>query len=64
MKKKHKEQFTGLLIEFTQSDLGKLVMKMDPKHHVIGLVGWLLEEKRIILNKEHHEKSNDNILSR
>ena len=56
MKKKYKEQLTGLLIEFTQSDMGKLVMTMDPKHHVIGLVGWLLEEKRIILYKEQHDQ--------
>jgi len=52
MKKKHKEELEGLLIEFTQSDTGKLVMKMDSKFHVVGMVQWLLEEKRIILNKE------------
>jgi len=52
MLKKHKEELEGLLIEFTQSDIGKLVMKMESKFHVVGMVQWLLEEKRIILNKE------------
>jgi hypothetical protein len=50
MLKKHKEEFEELLIEFTLSDTGKLVMKMDSKFHVAGMVQWLLEEKRIILN--------------
>tara|TARA_Y100000310_G_scaffold174748_1_gene174890 strand:- start:675 stop:848 length:174 start_codon:yes stop_codon:yes gene_type:complete len=50
MLKKHKEELEGLLIEFTMSDTGKLVMKMDSKFHVVGMVQWLLEEKRIILN--------------
>jgi len=64
MKKKHKEQLTGLIIEFCQSNTGKLVMKMESGFQIVGMVQWLLEEERIILNKEQHEKSNDNILSR
>ena len=52
MLKKHKEELEGLLIEFTLSDIGKSVMKMESKFHVVGMVQWLLEEKRIILNKE------------
>ena len=50
MKKKHKEELEGLLIEFTMSDTGKLVLKMESKFHIVGMVQWLLEEKRIILN--------------
>ena len=50
MLKKHKEELEGLLIEFTMSDTGKLVLKMESKFHIVGMVQWLLEEKRIILN--------------
>ena len=56
MKKKNKEQLFNLVSEFAYTDSGKLTAKLKPEHHVLGLVQWLLEENRIILNNNQQDK--------